>query len=144
MPRRVKGAPPGKRYPLNMRTTRDLREKVEAAARASGRSLVQEVEHRLERSFDPVEPVFDPHHVDLFRHIASAIALVERQEGKRWIEDQSTTFFALRAVRHTIDSLTESLTKNWTARQKIAHLLSEAPLSENQANNSKPETGEDK
>src|SRR5258705_10464765 len=43
--------PPGKRYPLNMRTTRELRERIEAAARASGRSLVQEVEFRLEQSF---------------------------------------------------------------------------------------------
>lgn len=41
----------GKRYPLNMRTTRELRERIEAAATASGRSLVQEVEYRLERSF---------------------------------------------------------------------------------------------
>jgi hypothetical protein len=41
----------GKRYPLNMRTTRELRERIIAAAHASGRSLVQEVEYRLERSF---------------------------------------------------------------------------------------------
>jgi hypothetical protein len=42
----------GKRYPLNMRTTRELRERIIAAAHASGRSLVQEVEYRLERSFE--------------------------------------------------------------------------------------------
>jgi hypothetical protein len=41
----------GKRHPLNMRTTAELRAKIEAAAAASGRSLVQEVEYRLERSF---------------------------------------------------------------------------------------------
>ena len=46
-----KRVPAGKRYPLNMRTTRELRDRIEAAARASGRSLVQEVEYRLERSF---------------------------------------------------------------------------------------------
>ena len=40
-----------KRYPLNMRTTRELRERIEAAAHASGRSLVQEVEYRLTQSF---------------------------------------------------------------------------------------------
>jgi hypothetical protein len=34
-----------------MRTTKELRDKIEQAARASGRSLVQEVEFRLERSF---------------------------------------------------------------------------------------------
>jgi len=56
--KRVKsrGRPPlppeeGKRVPLNMRTTQDLRDKIEAAAKAAGRSIAQEVEIRLERSF---------------------------------------------------------------------------------------------
>lgn len=42
----------GKRYPLNLRTTFDIRAKLESAAVASGRSLAQEVEYRLERSFE--------------------------------------------------------------------------------------------
>jgi predicted HicB family RNase H-like nuclease len=46
---------PGKRYPLNMRTTKELRDKIESAATVSGRSLVQEVEIRLERSFQEEE-----------------------------------------------------------------------------------------
>ena len=41
----------GKRHPLNMRATRELRGKIEAAAWRSGRSMTQEVEYRLERSF---------------------------------------------------------------------------------------------
>ena len=41
----------GKRVPLNMRTTQALRDKVEMAAYESGRSLVQEVEARVEASF---------------------------------------------------------------------------------------------
>src|SRR5262249_45475195 len=41
----------GKRHPLNMRTTKEVRELLERAAAESGRSLVQEVEHRLETSF---------------------------------------------------------------------------------------------
>src|SRR5438876_7479844 len=45
----------GKRYPLNMRTTKEMREKLERAATESGRSMVQEVEFRLERSFDREE-----------------------------------------------------------------------------------------
>jgi hypothetical protein len=47
----------GKRHPLNMRTTKELREKLEQAAAKSGRSLVGEVEYRLERSFDRDETV---------------------------------------------------------------------------------------
>jgi hypothetical protein len=42
----------GKRYPLGIRTTKELRERLEAAAKASGRSLAQEVEFRLERSYE--------------------------------------------------------------------------------------------
>src|SRR4051812_27359201 len=41
----------GKRHPLNMRTTADLRRRLESAAKASGVSLAQEVERRLDRSF---------------------------------------------------------------------------------------------
>jgi len=41
----------GKRYPLNMRTTKEVRERLEEAAAESGRSLVQEVENRIEISF---------------------------------------------------------------------------------------------
>ena len=41
----------GKRVPLNMRTTRERRKALENAAASSGRSLVQEVEYRLDRSF---------------------------------------------------------------------------------------------
>jgi hypothetical protein len=51
MPRTTRAPGSGKRYALNMRTTSEVRDKLEAAAAASGRSLVQEVETRLERSF---------------------------------------------------------------------------------------------
>jgi hypothetical protein len=48
-PKTTKG--PGKRHPLNMRTTKELRQRLDSAAKKSGRSLVQEVEARLDRSF---------------------------------------------------------------------------------------------
>jgi hypothetical protein len=40
-----------KRVPVSFRTTPNMSEKITAAAKASGRSLAQEVEYRLERSF---------------------------------------------------------------------------------------------
>src|SRR5262249_58183320 len=55
MPPKSKRVLPGKRYPLNMRTTKELRDKIEQAAMTSGRSLVQEVESRLERLFQQEE-----------------------------------------------------------------------------------------
>jgi hypothetical protein len=41
----------GKRYPIAIRTTKELKERLERASEASGRSLAQELEFRLERSF---------------------------------------------------------------------------------------------
>ncbi len=63
-PTRKRGRPrlpadQGKRVPLNMRTTREVREKMEAAARRSGRSLAQEVEWRLEESLRAEETKYD-------------------------------------------------------------------------------------
>jgi hypothetical protein len=45
-------APDTKRFPLSLRTTKQLRAKLEAASAESGRSLAQEIELRLELSFD--------------------------------------------------------------------------------------------
>src|SRR5438045_2177725 len=42
----------GKRHALGIRTTEVLKARIESAARASGRSVAQEIEHRLERSLD--------------------------------------------------------------------------------------------
>jgi uncharacterized protein (DUF1778 family) len=42
----------GKRVPLNMKTTREIRDLMDKAASESGRSLAQEVEYRLQASFD--------------------------------------------------------------------------------------------
>ena len=64
MPRRaatVAGQQPltGKSYPLGMRVTHDIRTKLEEAARASGRSLTAEAEHRLEDSFRREQSALD-------------------------------------------------------------------------------------
>ena len=75
----------GKRYPLNMRTTKQMREKLERAARASGRSLVGEVEYRLERSFDRdevVKLVADTVVKEIDRGLIESLMRVEWSQGK--------------------------------------------------------------
>lgn len=52
MPKTTKTHGGGKRFPLNMRTTEATRDKLAMAAEHSGRSLAQEVEYRLEWSFN--------------------------------------------------------------------------------------------
>ena len=91
----------GKRVPLNMRTTQDLRSKLDAAAAASGRSLAQEVELRLERSFDAaadqraiireeVRAAFMDHEADLaVARVRRSAALEElaRLDGESFFSD---------------------------------------------------------
>ncbi len=67
--------------PLNMRTTRETRERLEKAAADSGRSLVQEVEARLERSF-----LVEDHLTFLAGDPKTAWFVREMLEAKRLIE----------------------------------------------------------
>ena len=58
-----------KTAPLSMRTTPELREKIESAAKKSGRSLVQEVEYRVIQSFQ-VESIDRAVFAAVSKHIA--------------------------------------------------------------------------
>lgn len=73
----------GKRHPLNMRTTAELRAKLGWAATQSGRSLAQEVEYRLERSFIEVDPVqmLATLLADIRQRLEGLESTVERLEG---------------------------------------------------------------
>jgi hypothetical protein len=93
---------PGKRYPLNMRTTLGIRQMLERVAESSGRSLAQEVEHRLVESFtrDHVIEIElgGQHTYLLLKMLANVIQGVEHITGKRWPEDKETFSKALTAV----------------------------------------------
>jgi len=84
MPPKSKRVLPGKRYPLNMRTTKELRDKIEEAAMASGRSLVQEVEFRLERSFREDDAYGGPRLSPKLRMVVDSIAALKT--GGTWAE----------------------------------------------------------
>jgi hypothetical protein len=59
--RRKPGRPQifGERHPLGLRVTKETKERLDAAAKASGRSLSQEAETRLEHTFDAGDALFD-------------------------------------------------------------------------------------
>ena len=91
----------GKRHPLNMRTTKDVRDRLEAAAAASGRSLVQEVEFRLQKSFsneltyqgfmESIDEQFQGKGTYyLMKFLALAMATSEGETGKYWRDDAYT------------------------------------------------------
>ena len=83
--RPTKAAAESKRSPLNMRTTKETRSKLEEAAEKSGRSLAQEVEYRLERSFWMEESWsvlgIEPKTTQIIRDIINAKLLVEKAFG---------------------------------------------------------------
>jgi hypothetical protein len=85
--------PEGKRFPMSFRTTAELRDKINDAAKSSGRSVAQELEWRLERSF------------------LSAIQMDQAPERLKELETAS------REDRVTISRLTELL---MAARDELA------------------------
>ena len=73
----------GSRVPLNVRTTRERRQQLEAAADESGRSLLAELEYRLDQSF-AVEDRFAPRTVKIFGDLARSVAGFY---GDSWLDD---------------------------------------------------------
>jgi hypothetical protein len=115
-----KSAAPGKRYPLNMRTTFEVRQKLERAAGATGRSLAQEVEHRLDRSFiedDKIAEMFgDRRTFVLMRMMAEAIHFGHETPNQNWLDSPvefekalSAALRILEAIRPEGDWPTEAL-----------------------------------
>ena len=126
MPARAKLPPgEGKRVPLNMRTTRELREKIEKNAANSGRSLVQEVEHRLEQSFQNeraqqnqsraiqnafFEGLGGREHYPLLVLVGSAVRMVEESSGQKWRQDFETAAQVKEAITTIIEAFSPKAT----------------------------------
>lgn len=92
-----------KSSPMNLRTRPDVRAQIEAAAKASGRSLSEEAGFRVEQSFQN----------DLFNARGlSAIRAVERRTGRNWLEDFDTFEAALTAIFYAIEGLRPQLPAN--------------------------------
>jgi hypothetical protein len=85
--------------PLNMKVPRDLRIRLERAAKKSGRSLTGEVGHRVQRGFDYEELFGSEYTQILIRLIADAVTLIERNTGVRWNETPEVLESVLSAVR---------------------------------------------
>jgi hypothetical protein len=74
-PSKPRGRPPiyGDRVPLGLRVSEKIKAKVDDAAKASGRSLSQEAELRLENSFQAENAVFDALDLAFGRHLTGLI-----------------------------------------------------------------------
>jgi hypothetical protein len=95
--------PPGKRRGASMgfRPTPGIRGKLEEAAKANGRSMSQEIESRLERSF--VE--FGREDIFLVaRLLATAIQTIEAVTGKIWMDDAGAHKHTQETCRTILDA----------------------------------------
>jgi len=98
--------PEGKRYAIGLRTTKDLKDQLDAAAEASGRSLAQEVEYRLEMSFFREREIYgDPETEMLLKTLALTIRFVEAATRKRWIDDIDTAAQVVTVVERFISAI---------------------------------------
>jgi hypothetical protein len=83
----------GKRYPVNVRVTFELRRDLERAADETGRSLTQELESRLETSLakrEHLEAIWGWDLTPIFQAVAQALWRIEMLTEKRWWEDEQT------------------------------------------------------
>lgn len=112
----------GKIVPLNMRTTAEIRQRMEKAAEANGRSLASEVEDRLLSSFnqdDILEAMFgNAELINLFRMLAAATDIVEQRTGKSWAADYETFV----AVKTAWEKLINELRPKPSAKDRVAAL----------------------
>jgi hypothetical protein len=83
-----------------------LKERLEESARAAGRSLSEEIESRLERSFDRTESSGGPEYEALFQMMAAAARVIEVRLDKSPFSDPETSGVARNAWRQIIHSVT--------------------------------------
>ncbi len=119
--RRKPGRPPlppgeGKKVPLNMRTTRAIRGRLESAAGRSGRSLVHEVEYRLEQTFRDEDALGGRECYALFRMMGAAADLIEARTGKPAASDWETSVSVRTAWKMLIAEWAPSLPEKLEAK----------------------------
>lgn len=131
--RKGPGRPPlpsaeGKRFALGLRVTAERRRALEEAAARSGRSISQEIELRLEQSFQDESALGGREMLGLFRMMAGVAAVIEeRRNGKRWSEDWET-FLAVRKAWHAmINSVCPELSPEWIERLRTLQASDPGP-----------------
>lgn len=112
----------GKRHQVGFRTTRELKDRIEAEAKANGRSIAQEIEFRLEAGYEisaarkAVERanatastlMGDEKTAAMIRAMTAGIGAVMRYSGKHWDRD----IYTRAAVKACIDAARVGSFKN--------------------------------
>lgn len=111
MPKKF-AASEGRRSALNMKTTADLRARLEAAAAKSGRALTHEVEHRIEMSFleDELREYKELKEGDAAtRELGECLKLVIGILNKRFGENWKTSEAARNSVQFAISTVLDRM-----------------------------------
>jgi predicted HicB family RNase H-like nuclease len=132
---RPKGEYAGKSSVFSTRIRPDLRKNLERAAKTSGRSLSQEVEHRLRRSFvedDKIADVFgDRRTYRLMRLMSDAIQFVQKHENdENWLDDPFRFRFALIAMLSVVEAIAPSVPSIGEAEENTTGLMGAAAAAE--------------
>lgn len=88
-----------KRAALNIRTTTALKERLQTAGEASGRTMSQEADLRLEQSFAREDEAGSRGVAILGDFTRLAASIIEGQTGKSWTDDADTFFQVSKAIR---------------------------------------------
>ena len=122
---------PGERVPMSFRVTPGFKAKLDLAAKLSGRSLAQEIELRLERSFDEERHLTDALELGFGRSVAGLMLAIgylvkEATPARRspgeidWLSDIE----AFRSLIESIDLLLQAIDPNahpetWATLRKV-------------------------
>lgn len=77
--------------PMSFRPDPNVRQRIEDAAGASGRSLSQEIEFRLLQTLEAERQVGGPELWALFKMMGAAVELIEQMTGKTWKSNHETS-----------------------------------------------------
>lgn len=121
----------GKLHPLSMRTTREVRERLENAAARNGRSLAAEVEERLLGSFSQEEALKDrlevefggAHNYALANLTGLVASFLETALGATWLDNKTSREQLLQAFSTILERLTEPISKSTPKPSAILELV---------------------
>jgi len=94
--RPLKEPEPGERVPLSLRISPSAKKKLEAAAELNGRSLSQEAEYRIERSFD---------REDISERVSKRVGAELRRELRALMSEGGDPWLERKGVKRDVSAL---------------------------------------
>jgi hypothetical protein len=107
-----------KRAAIAVRTTPTIKDQLARSAEAKGRSITQEVEARVEQSFELDELMGSSSTKALMIELARQISRAEAATGKDWFDDPTTHRAAMLLIEHALRSA-RPVPQNYAQAQQL-------------------------